>query len=53
MCGHVISAVDFQLFIIVLTDYDKVRFGLVFKVRQTEAHISYPIIANPFDAEEC
>lgn len=26
---------------------------LVFKVRQTEAHVSHPIIANPFDAEEC
>lgn len=39
--------------IIVLTDYGKFSFGLVFKVRQTEAHISYPIIANPFDAEEC
>lgn len=48
-----ISAADLRLFIIVLTDYDKFSFGSVFEVRQTEAHISYPIIANPFDAEEC
>lgn len=48
-----ISAVDLKLFVIVLTDYDKFSFGLVFKVRQTKAHISYPIIASPFDTEEC
>lgn len=34
-------------------NYDKFGFGLVFKVRQTKAHISYPIIASPFDTEEC
>lgn len=42
-----------MLFIIVLTDYNNVSFGLVFKVHEKEVLISYPISAYPFDTEEC
>lgn len=46
-CGHVISAIDLMLFIIVLRHYSKFSFGLVFKILEEEVHISYLIIANP------
>lgn len=51
-CGHVISAVDLMPFIIVLMDYTKFSFGLVFKVHDKEVCTSYAIIAKPFDTEE-
>lgn len=39
--------------IIVLTNYNKFSSGLAFKVHEKEVSISYPVIANPFDTEEC
>lgn len=48
-----ILAVDLMLFIIVLIEYKKFNSGLAFKVHKKEVCISYQIIANPFDTEEC
>lgn len=39
-CGHMISALELTLFIIVLMDYNEFGLGLVFKVQEKEFCIS-------------
>lgn len=50
--GHVVSAADLMLFILVLTSYNKFSFALVFKIPEEEGHIFHLITANPLKNAE-